>query len=129
MLHPSRSRLVTGCVSVALLVTGIIGGCANTREQSANPTAASGGTRPDGEDGLAADASAEQIYRKKCQFCHGQNGNGGGAPALTAAASRPDAEIRKVIHDGDGKMPAFSRQLTAEQIDAMVNYVKGLGKG
>jgi len=77
---------------------------------------------------VAAGATPEQIYQQKCQFCHGQGGNGGGAPALTAAGGKSEADLRQVIQDGGKKMPAFGKQLSGEQIDAMVTYVKGLGK-
>jgi mono/diheme cytochrome c family protein len=100
-----------------LLLAVSLAGC---NSPTGSGSAASGG---------AATNPAAQIYQQKCQFCHGQDGNGGGAPALTAAAGKPDAELRKVIQDGGRKMPAFKKQLTPEQIDAMVKHVQGLGKG
>jgi mono/diheme cytochrome c family protein len=70
-----------------------------------------------------------QTYEQKCRFCHGPDGAGGGAPALTAAAGKSAAELRKIIADGGRKMPAFKKQLTPEQIEAMVKHVQGFAKG
>ena len=76
---------------------------------------------------VAVNATAIQIYQQKCQFCHGDKGQGVKGPALTKAANRPSAELRKIIHDGHEKMPAFGKQMTAAQLDAVVSYVKQFG--
>jgi mono/diheme cytochrome c family protein len=76
---------------------------------------------------VAADASGAEIFAQKCQGCHGAKGTGGRAPSL-ASLSEPPAALHKTIHDGKGRMPAFGSQLTAAQIDRVVEYLKGLGK-
>ncbi|MBV9467638.1 MAG: cytochrome c [Abitibacteriaceae bacterium] len=76
---------------------------------------------------VAATATAPQIYQQKCSGCHGDKGQGKRAPALTKLADRPNDQIRKTIHDGHERMPAFGNQMTDAQLDALVVYVKQLG--
>lgn len=97
--------------ALGLLLTAALAGCSG------------GGPAGSGSES----AVAAPIYQQKCQNCHGKDGGGGGAPALTAA-SKPEADLRKVIENGGKKMPAFKSQLTPEQINVLVKYVQGLGK-
>ena len=88
----------------------------------------------------AADAPAgKDVWTENCVLCHGEKG----APAPAAKslgvadlssptwqASRTDAQIRKVIADGPAKpdtlMRAFKDELSDEEIDAVVKYVRTL---
>ncbi len=85
---------------------------------------------------------AKQQYEKSCNMCHGPSGKGDGPagkmlkppPADFAAVlkGKTDADIAKIIKDGGkavGKsaaMPAFGSKLQDAQIQALVEYVKGL---
>src|SRR5947209_11933062 len=66
---------------------------------------------------VAADASGEDIYKAKCAFCHGANGQGARGPALTASGGKSSDDLHKIIHDGKdgGRMPAFGSQLSDAQ--------------
>jgi mono/diheme cytochrome c family protein len=84
---------------------------------------------------------AKQLYEKSCVTCHGPSGKGDGPagkllkppPADLAAATKgkADADIAKVIKEGGkavGKsaaMPAYKGKLTDEQVQGVVQYVKG----
>src|SRR5512143_2955138 len=84
------------------------------------------------------------IYEKNCVACHGATGKGDGPAGkmlkpppgdlATALKGKGDADIAKVIKEGGkavGKaasMPAYGSKLNDEQIQAVVQYVKGLGK-
>lgn len=82
--------------------------------------------------------TAEEIYAKLCQPCHGATGKGDGpvAAALTPRPSdltdaqvlggRTDEEIAQVLKDGKGTMPGFGKQLGAEEVPALVSYLRGL---
>jgi mono/diheme cytochrome c family protein len=91
---------------------------------------------------LAGDAKASagaNLYRAKCQACHGVAGKGN--PALKkvygpnidltgeATALRTDDELRKSIRNGavKGKMPAFKNHLTDLQIDELIRHLRSLG--
>ena len=76
---------------------------------------------------VAADASGADIFKQKCQFCHGPEGKGGrGGPALASIAGKSDTDVAKTVHDGRGRMPAFGSKLTDEQIKKVVTHAKGL---
>jgi len=93
---------------------------------------------------LAVPAHAEDgkpIFDKNCSTCHGPGGKGDGpagkllkpppADLATVTKSMSDADIAKVIKEGGrsvGKsaaMPAFKGKLTDDQINGLVQYVKG----
>ena len=92
--------------------------------------------------GIAQDAKA--AYDKNCATCHGAGGKGDGAAAkvlkppptdfATALKGKSDADIAKAIKDGGkavGKaasMPAYGAKMNDEQIQGLVQYVKGLAK-
>lgn len=90
--------------------------------------------------GTAA-ADAAKNFAGLCAPCHGSAGAGDGPVAaaldprptdLTDAeflASRSDAELETAIGKGIRTMPGFENQITAEQIHALVTYIRGLGKG
>lgn len=79
---------------------------------------------------IPAPVSAKDLFSTKCAACHGANRQGipGFAPALTpqSLAARDDTEITDMISNGrtGTAMPAFKATLSAEQIDALVQFVK-----
>lgn len=85
---------------------------------------------------LAADSPGASIFKSKCVLCHGEDASGNTAlgKQLQAANLRSKevqklsvAEMKKTVHDGKSNMPAFADQLTDEQIDQVVHYVRTLG--
>jgi cytochrome c6 len=85
----------------------------------------------------AADSpSSEQataLYAKHCKSCHGDDGRGKTkagekldlkdlASAEVQAAS--DAQMRKLIAEGKGKMPAYAKKMSDEEIDLLVAFVR-----
>lgn len=85
---------------------------------------------------LWAQTDGAGIFKEKCVLCHGADG-GGNTPLgkqLQAANLRSkdvqkktNAELRKTVHDGSANMPPFADQLSDEQIDQVVKYVRALG--
>ena len=82
---------------------------------------------------FAADGAA--VYKAKCASCHGPDGKGetatGKAMKLRSLASADaqktsDADLTKVISDGKGKMPAYKGKLTADEIKALVAFIRTL---
>ena len=85
---------------------------------------------------LAADVKAgEDAFNKSCKMCHGDKGatpNPGvskmfGVPIPLLGSkevqSKSDAEIRTVITQGKGKMPA-AKNVTGSAIDDVIAYVR-----
>ncbi|MBT5030659.1 MAG: PQQ-binding-like beta-propeller repeat protein [Proteobacteria bacterium] len=62
------------------------------------------------------------VYESTCQFCHGQNADGGQtAPALASDISATD--IATVVQRGGTTMPKFEQILTTQQIRDVSAYV------
>lgn len=83
-------------------------------------------------------AAGKDVYSKKCQTCHGADGSGnpGMAKALKVEfkplgsdeiQKKSDADIKKVITDGSGKMKPVTG-VTGTDLDALVAYVRTLKK-
>lgn len=88
---------------------------------------------------LAADAKAgEAVYSKSCKSCHGADGSGNPAIAkmmkvdlrdLKSAEvqSKSDADLKKVVTDGTGKMKPVAA-VTGSSVDDVVAYLRSLKK-
>ena len=85
----------------------------------------------------AQESSGAATFKTKCALCHGADGTGNTplGKQLQAANLRSkevqqktDAELRQVVHDGKGNMPPFGEQLSDEQIDQVLKYVRTLAK-
>jgi mono/diheme cytochrome c family protein len=84
-----------------------------------------------------AQEGGEGIFKAKCVLCHGADGTGNTTlgKQLQAANLRSkdvqkksDADLHKVVHDGNGNMPPFGDQLSDDEIDQVLKYVRSLGK-
>jgi cytochrome c6 len=76
-------------------------------------------TRP---DGMA-------VFRKNCVVCHGSDGKLGlnGAKDLTQSTLTA-AERTAIVTHGKNLMTPFGKQLSADEIDAVVHYTLTLSK-
>ena len=84
---------------------------------------------------FAADGAA--LYKANCNTCHGPTG-AGDTPAGKMMKAKPlgsaevqkltDAEITASVTNGKGKMPAFGKKLSADDIKAVVAYVRTFKK-
>jgi len=72
---------------------------------------------------LASDVpDGAKIFSKKCAMCHKIDKKKVGPAVKTM---NTDAEVlRSVISDGRKMMPKYSGKLSAEEIDAVVAYIK-----
>lgn len=84
---------------------------------------------------FASDGAA--LYKSKCAMCHGPDGTGntpmGKALKVKSLASpevqkQTDAELEKTISSGKGKMPAFAGKLSADELKAVVQFIRGFKK-
>jgi mono/diheme cytochrome c family protein len=91
---------------------------------------------------LAGSSSGEEVYRASCAACHGIDGKGSPRTVVgfditlpdftdcAFATAEADVDWHAVVHEGgrirglDRHMPAFGDALSAEQIDAVVGYVR-----
>ncbi len=80
------------------------------------------------------DDKSAGTFKAKCAVCHGAGGKGdspagkslGAADLTKVAAAKSAADLKTVIQNGKGKMPAYGKSLKPEEIDAMVAYIKSL---
>jgi cytochrome c6 len=82
---------------------------------------------------VAVFADGAATYKAKCNACHGADGSGetpvGKSLKLKDLRSPEvqkltDTEMTKILSDGKGKMPAS--KLSADDIKAVIGYVRGL---
>lgn len=86
--------------------------------------------------GFAAESGAE-LYKAKCQMCHGADGTPSAAMAKSMGLKdlksdevqkQSDADLKNAVSKGKGKMTGFAGKLTDAQIDEVVKYVRSLKK-
>jgi mono/diheme cytochrome c family protein len=80
---------------------------------------------------FAADGAA--LYKTNCTTCHGATG-AGDTPAGKMMKAKPlggadvqkltDAQLTTIITNGKEKMPAFGKKLSADDIKALVAFVR-----
>ena len=87
------------------------------------------------DKGNASDAGFS-AFKGNCISCHGPGGAGTPlgksihAPDLRSdeVQKKPDSELAQTITEGKGDMPSFKRILDPGQVQAVVAYVRELGK-
>jgi cytochrome c6 len=82
--------------------------------------------------------SAAELYAKNCASCHGKDGRAKTFKAKFNHARNltdpewqgkvSDERIFNSITNGKGKMPAFRKKLSEQEIDSLVAYVRALRK-
>jgi mono/diheme cytochrome c family protein len=76
---------------------------------------------------------AASTFGAKCVMCHLKDGSGNKGmhvPDLRSKAvqAKSDAALSDVIAKGKGIMPGYSSQLSKEEINGLVAYIRQLGK-
>ena len=84
----------------------------------------------------AMPGDAKSIFNTKCAQCHGRDGRAhtvrgrrSHARDMTEASWQNDVSDERLfnsINKGKGKMPAYGKKLSEDQIDALVRYVRQL---
>ena len=82
---------------------------------------------------FASDGAA--LFKSKCVACHGADGSGqtsmGKALKLRDLRSdevqkQTDLELTKIISGGKGKMPAYGKQLSNDDVQALIAHIRTL---
>lgn len=106
----------------------------NEPAAAANTNAANTNANPMGA--LAAPGEGAALYEaRNCNVCHGADGKGNAqmknVPNFTDAAwqrKTTDAEMINVIRNGKPPMPAYTKQLTDDQVKSVIAYIRSLAK-
>ncbi len=80
-------------------------------------------------EGVASEQVGEKIFSEQCSHCHGMDGRGvlSGAKDLTASELSLDDKIT-IINNGKNAMIPYSKILSADQIEAVGNYVHAMAE-
>jgi len=88
--------------------------------------------------GCGRNERMDTLYAQRCVACHGWSGRGDGAIAGSLPVQLPDfrqtvehkstGQIRKIISEGRGIMPAFTPALRPSEISDMVQMVRFLSR-
>ncbi|HVO60331.1 MAG TPA: cytochrome c [Terriglobales bacterium] len=89
-----------------------------------------------GTDKGNGNEAGQAAFKGNCVACHGADGAGTPLGKSMQAADlrspevqkKSDAELSQTIAEGKGNMPSFKRVLNPEHIQAVVKYVRELGK-
>lgn len=72
-------------------------------------------------------ATGAELYSQFCARCHAADLSGGVGPAMGSGSELvelPDSYIIDVTANGRGAMPAFSRTLSNDQIQRLVDFIR-----
>lgn len=79
------------------------------------------------------DLVGRDLFEESCASCHGTDLEGvGDFPGLglgSDAVEEPDSRLTSRIVEGRNEMPAFGDDLTDEQIDSLVEYIRRVQNG
>ena len=86
---------------------------------------------------VCAQNSSETVYKAKCAACHAPDGSGSPAGKKLGAhdfrsadvQTQTDAALTGVIANGKNKMPGYQKTLKADEITALVAYIRTLASG
>ena len=84
---------------------------------------------------VPAFADGAAVYKAKCASCHGADGAGqtpvGKSMKIRDLRSaevqkQTDVELTKIISGGKGKMPAYGKQLSNADVEALIVHIRTL---
>jgi hypothetical protein len=88
--------------------------------------------------GCGRNERMDALYAQRCLNCHGPTGSGDGPMAAAFPVRPPDfrdtvqrksnSQIRRIIAEGAGVMPAFSPALSPSEINDMLQMVRFLSR-
>jgi len=85
---------------------------------------------------VADSTDGAALFKSKCAMCHGPDGAANTTMGKNLGIKsykspdvqkQSDADLKNTIVNGKAKMPSY-KTLTPEQVDALVKYIRELGK-
>ena len=121
--------LALTCIAIALIAIA----CTETATPTNTSTPTAAAPAPSASTDQFAAARAN--YTKNCEPCHGPNAEGGlvkvenkriKVPSLKAehAIKHTDAQLTKMITNGEEEMPAFKDKLKPEEGTELVRFIR-----
>ncbi len=116
---------MSGVRALAAAGLGMIASVALTPVQADEAAKPAGQTA--GQVQAAAPIDGDKLFAGTCGFCHSDGGRRAGKGPKLAGSQRSDEFIINRITNGKpGRMPAFGRTYTPEQIKQILAYIRGL---
>jgi high-affinity iron transporter len=124
-----------------LLMAGVLSAGLIATSRQASPTTLSASavsTASSTPVSEVAVTDGAELYRNYCAVCHGAKGRGDGPAASSLDPPPPDLtdaermqqltdeRLLEVLSEGTGTMPAFGSMLTAEDLEAVAEYMRTL---
>jgi len=121
--------LALTCIAIAFIATA----CTETATPTNTSTPRAAAPAPSAS--VDQFAAARANFTKNCEPCHGPNAEGGlvkvdnkkiKVPSLKAehAVKHTDAQLTKMITNGEEEMPAFKDKLKPEEITELVRFIR-----
>lgn len=140
-------RAMVLLIALSSFATALAMGCggqkaAETPEPAATAAPATPAETPAATPAPVAEAGdvGAKVFATKCALCHGPSGHGDGAASKALnpkprnfhdkayMATRTDAQLLEVIHQGKGAMPKWEGQLSEAEIAAVLKHIRELGE-
>ena len=117
MIRASDSLSLKAAALFLCIVPGVVL-FANSQESGSSKNLPSGG----------------DLFKAKCVACHGSNGRGSPVGKSLGVADlqskeiqrKSDAELFRIITEGNGDMPSFKSNTTTAEIRALVKHLRSL---
>jgi cbb3-type cytochrome c oxidase subunit III len=133
-----RLKAVSFIVAAAALWIASVTGASGQAQQSRRNAEARKLKNPEPNNAESSEMG-RKLYQRYCASCHGPNGKGDGAMALSGGTpsdltdgtwdyGSTDGEIFAVISDGvSSDMLAYKEKLSEKQIWQLVNFIRSIG--
>lgn len=130
---PSATNATAAPASASANSNSVPAGYASAGANTNQPAKAADSKQPAAAKPASNISGASLYTANKCATCHGADGKGKikDARDFTDAAwhrTRSDAELASVINIGKKPMPPYGDKLNADEIKALVAYVRSFGK-
>lgn len=113
-------RVLAWVLGVVVVAAMALGGCAGSEAPEVQVD--------DAGDADPVLVEGRELWTAQCSRCHGADGSGGAGPDVRGPWSsdrQPDATtMATIIAEGRGAMPGFGGELSDDEIDAIVRYVR-----
>ncbi len=111
--------MIFGCLAITL--TACSGSSSVVVEEKEVATSPS---EDDQGQTVAQEINAAGIFAERCANCHGADRSGSRGPALLPERLDKDQAVyAATITNGSGSMPAWGSRLSAEEINALVEFI------
>jgi mono/diheme cytochrome c family protein len=116
LVNGLTSLMVIGSLATLSIATSAIAG------EDDDPTVAAAAAMAE-----KYNIDVKKLFATNCSWCHdGYGMDGGKGPALAGTGKTYEQVVKQITNGKSGYMPAFSKVLKPEQVQALAEYIKSL---